>query len=113
MDPTRLLTQTCTITRVAMTGTDDAFGDPTEQTTTATYVCWLHQVGRGEQTANANTQTEMWSMYLDPAADGLVDGGDRATIDGVTYELDGPPWAAHNPRTGDITHLEVGLRRTR
>lgn len=112
MNVARLLTSTATVTGVADTGADDLFGDPTESTTTATFACWLHQEQRSEETANTDTQRERWTLYLDASAAGLVDGGDRVTVDDVVYEMDGPSWPALNPRTQVVTHVECTVRRT-
>lgn len=112
MNVDHLLTSSATITTVTDTGSADAFGDPTHVTTTTTFACWLSQSQRSESTANANTQQETWTLYLEAAA-ATVDGYDRVTVDGVTYELDGPPWPARNPRTRLISHVECTLRRSR
>lgn len=39
-------------------------------------------------------------------------GRDRITIDGATYELQGPPWSATNPLMGGAaSFVQVGARR--
>lgn len=112
MNATHLLTSTCTVDVVTYTGPDDGFGDPTIVTTTRTLACWLSQRQRSEVTGNADTQQETWDLYLEPAA-ADIDGLGRVTVDGIVYELDGPPWPALNPRTRQITHVEATVRRTR
>lgn len=112
MNVAHLLTSTATVTVVADTGSPDAFGDPTPTTSTQTFACWLSQTQRSEATANADVQHETWVLYLEVAAAG-VEGFDRVTVDGITYELDGPPWPARNPRTRLVTHVECTLRRSR
>lgn len=112
MNVARLLTSTALVTLVKATGAVDGFGDPTNATTTKSFKCWLSQQQRSELTANENTQQETWALYLEPAALDVT-GFDRVTVDGITYEFEGPPWPARNPRTGQLTHLECTVRRTR
>lgn len=110
MDPTRLMTQQATITHVADVATGaDEYNNPTYPTSTATVRCWLHQTQRSERTAEADTQIETWRLYLPPGTS--VDGPDKVAVDGVTYELDGPPWPAFNPRLHRVTHIECTLRK--
>lgn len=110
MDVAHLLTQTATIVNVTQDGAADDMGDPTDVETTSTARCWLWQNTRHENTANQDSQFEEWSLALD--SDATVDGSSRVTVDGVTYQLYGPPWRAHNPRTGLFTHIEATVRRT-
>lgn len=114
MRPERLFPSTITVHHVTQDGPLDEMGDPTEETTTTTLVrggsVW--QVQRSDETGNTDVQSDEWKGALRPALDGLVDGGDRLEVDGSTFELEGPPWPARNPRTGRIEFLEVTLRRT-
>lgn len=112
MNPSTLLTSTATVDLVEPTGPVDGFGDPTEVITSKSFKCWLSQTSRSEDTANANSQQELWDLFLEPAAV-AVDGWDRVTVDGKAFELDGPPWPALNPRTQTVTHLECKVRRSR
>lgn len=82
------------------------YGEPT------TWKGWFEQDQRGEDTANTDQQVERWRLYLVPAAAGQVSGSARATVQGDTYELIGPPWAATHPRTGQVTHVEATMRLT-
>lgn len=116
MNPLRLLPLTATVAQVDQTGPPDAFGDPTEVTTIATFRCWIWR-GQAESavtesTANENVQSDQYRIALEPAAAGEIDGHDRVTVDGLTYEVDGPTWPALNPRTNQITHVEGIIRRT-
>jgi hypothetical protein len=108
----RLLNLTASVTRVVRDGTEDAFGDPTETTLTATYRCWLAQAGADEATVNQDVQREDFALYLEAGASGGIDGTDRVTVGGVEYEVVGPPWSAINPRTGQTTHVVATIRRT-
>lgn len=103
------MTLAATVTVVAETGAEDEYGNPTEQTTTTATTCWLHQTQRSEGTVDANTQDETWQLYLPPTV--TIDGGDRITVQGVIYELIGPPWRAFNPRLETTTHIEATVRR--
>lgn len=106
---TRLMTKTATITRVTQDGAADGYGDPTEQTTTASAACWLHQTQRSEDTRDANRQAQTWDAYFAPGT--VLDGSDRVTVDGIAYEVEGPPWKADNPRTGAEEFVAATLRR--
>lgn len=111
MDPTHLMTQTATLTRVEDSVTEeDEYGNPVEVSSSVTVRCWLHQTNRSEDTVNADLQSETWTIYLPPNAD--VEGSDQITVEGADYSFDGPPWLARNPRTGIASHIEGRLRRT-
>lgn len=112
MNVNHLLTSTATVDFVSSTGPVDEFGDPTEVVTTVSFRAWLSQTSRSDETANANSQIQRLAIYLDASAANVA-GFDRVTVDGVLYELDGPPWPALNPRTRQITHVEcTGSRST-
>ena len=113
MNVEHLLTSTAVVTfTTADPDVLDDFGDPTTTTTSRSFRCWLSQIHRAEATSNQDVQQETWVLYLDAtAAD--VDGFDRVTVDGKTYDVAGPPWPAINPRTRQLTHVECTVRRTR
>lgn len=108
MDPTPLMTQTATITPQAGT---DAYGDPLPAGTPFDVACWLFQTRRDEKRTivGEDMQAETWTLYLPPGT--TVDGNDNVAVDGVTYEVVGPPWPAFNPRSRKVTHIEATLRR--
>lgn len=112
MRTTRLLRLVGTVTPSDPGETVDTFGDPVVEDGDPIIVrCWLEQTVRVEDTANRDQQAETYTLYLEAAAASTVDGSSRITIDGFTYELDGPPWAATNPRTGRVSHLVATGRR--
>lgn len=110
-NPEHLMVLTGELTRVTQDGAPDEYGDPTEQTTTETVACWLAPVqrrgisGGTEQTALDNTQSDEAALWLPAGTDPT--GLDRIAIDDVTWELIGPPLAAMNPRTGQVSHIEA------
>lgn len=105
-----LLTLSVTVTHVAHSGAADAYGNPTESTSSSVYLGELQQIRRDEQTRDANIQGETWLLILEP--DAVIDGGDRVTVNSLTYELDGPPWHARDPQTDEYSHWEATVRRT-
>lgn len=109
MDPTRLMTQECTIAHLTPNGADEYGLAPTSDVANTTAKCWLHQTMRTEKTVEADTQIETWQLYLPPGT--TVDGSDHVTVDGDTFELIGPPWSAFNPRLQRVTHIECTLRK--
>lgn len=103
------LVMTGTLTRVT-DGDPDAYNVPTEETTTATVRCWLTQANAGESTRDANQQSEDVIVYL-PAGT-VVTGRDRITINGATFEFQGPPWSAVNPLAGGaVAFVQADARR--
>ena len=104
-----LLVLTGTLTRTT-DGEPDDYNVPTEETTTTAVRCWLTQANAGESTRDTNQQTEDMVVYLPAGTE--VAGRDRLTIDGATYELQGPPWSASNPLMGGAAaFVQVGARR--
>lgn len=108
--PTHLLNMTATITTVAHTGAEDGYGVPAEVTTTSAVRCWIHQTRRADDAGPVATQDQTWEAYF-PAGT-VFGGGDRVTVNGSAYEVDGPPWEATNPRTGRDVMVVATLRRT-
>lgn len=104
-----LLNLPCTITRRTQNGAADGYGNPTETTTVTTTVCELQQQFAGEDVTDSNVQSSDFLLVL-PAGTG-IDGGDKVTIDGSDYEVDGPPWSARNPRTGVVSHVQCRVVR--
>lgn len=109
------LTLPCTITHVEDDGDPDAYGNPTETTTTTESTCWLHQTYRDDSEATTartnhgttNVSTERFTAYFLPTVD--LDRNDRVTVDGTEYQVVGPPWRAFNPRTRRYEHIEATL----
>lgn len=114
MRPARLFPSTITVHHVTQDGPADEMGDPTEETTTTTVQrgAFVWQVQRSDETGNTDVQSDEWRGALRRTLAGLVDGGDRIEVEGSTFEVEGPPWPARNPRTNRIEFLEVTLRRT-
>ncbi len=113
MNVDRLLRLPVVIVRTSSTGTADAFGDPTEQTTELTVRGWIWQDNRTDvDTANRSLAAEEWTFALDASAAGNVAARDRLRVNGATYEVDGPPWTATNPRTGRVEYVQGTARRT-
>lgn len=110
MNVDRLLVRTATITRVAMSGTADVFGDPTESTTATTASCYIEQKQAADTTAGQSVGSEEW-LCVFPAGT-AIDQNDRVVVDGVTYQVYGPPWSVANPRLATAGQVEVTLRRT-
>jgi len=71
--------------------------------------CWLHQTQASEDTRGGRFGEERWSVYL--PADTALDIDDRVSVDGVVYEVAGPPWSAVNPRTGIVEFVQASLRK--
>jgi hypothetical protein len=68
----------------------------------------LQQRSREEE-ESAISRTN-WVLFL--PGDTPIDTNDVVKIDNEEFEVIGDPWHAFNPRTGQIEHVEVSLRRT-
>lgn len=70
---------------------------------------WIEQSLRDESRDANNVRSESWRLFA-PASVAL-DAGAKVEVDGVEYEVDGPPWRATNPRQQTVSHIEATLRR--
>jgi hypothetical protein len=107
--PDEYMTQPCTITHVDHDGAEDRYGDPTETTTTTEALGWLTQPTRDDDTDRTNQQRELWVGYF-PAGT-VLDGSDRVTVAGETFEVRGPPSRPFNPLTNSVAYVEATLIR--
>lgn len=120
MDPTRLFTLTATITHVDPDAADpDEYGNPGVVETETTTDCEIQQAVRNEDTVDSGQQSEDWVLFLAPIGEDEggylieveLEGSDRVEVNGISYEVIGPPWQVRNPRTGVVTHIEARVRR--
>lgn len=113
MDVLRLLNLSVVVTHVTVDDDDrDEFGNPTETTTETTYRGYHWQGTTSERTGGAEVFTEKQTLVLEPSAAGAVDNGDRVTIEGVPYVVDGDPWEARNARTTAIEYVTMPVARS-
>ncbi|MDP2710791.1 MAG: hypothetical protein Q8O56_06195 [Solirubrobacteraceae bacterium] len=105
-----ILTRPCAITRRSSTVDVDEYGDEIATTTTAVTVCELQQRERTEVEDRGEIGRSEWLLVL-PAGT-PIDLGSTVTIDDRAFEVSGEPWHVRNPRTGQLSHVEVTLVRT-
>lgn len=111
MDPTHLCTLPATIVNRTPGPGVDGFGTPTmTDADPITTTIELQQQRREENTDRGEVGTAVWLAIIRP--DVTITEFARVHAGGYTYEVDGPPWAARNPRTGTVTHIEATLKRT-
>lgn len=111
------MTIPCTIsTRTQDDDSVDEYGNPTEDETTVSTLCWHHQgTGRAgtrysdEETGLAVMESDEETFYWPPGT--AVRSTSAVTVDGVTFEMDGPPWEAKHPRTGQVEYVMGTARR--
>lgn len=103
-----LLTKTATIEHRS-DGPPDAYGTPTDAYTTIDVLCEFQQRSRNESVGMAEVGVEQWLLVLPPGTQ--LTTFDRVTIDGLPYEVDGPPWAVRHPITGEPSHVEATVKR--
>lgn len=109
MTVSTLLSRTGTLVTVTETGPEDIYGNATEAETETTVRYELQQQQRSESNDPNAWQVGVWRLFL-PAGTSVV-GVDRFIDDeGVEYEFHGPPWAVHNPRAGNKSHVEATVR---
>lgn len=108
MPASHLMTQTATLHHVTETGTDE-YNDATTSETTTSSPCLMQQTVRTEATTSGLVTSEVLVLFLPADAD--VDALSKVTVDGLTYELDGPPSKPFNPLAGAVGHLECTVRR--
>lgn len=115
MDPTRLMTMPATITPRVADGRDElndvvlAEGDPIVLPGGPGNGVWIEQNLRDETRDANNVRSESWRLFALPSL--VLDAGAKVEVDGVEYEVDGPPWRATNPRLRTVSHIEATLRR--
>lgn len=87
-------------------GAVDDYGSPVPGwTSRGTVRGFVQPVAADEVMAGADTQRASFRAFLPADAD--VSGLDRVVVDGVTYEVLGPPLPHRTPR--GVHHLEVTL----
>lgn len=71
--------------------------------------CWLEQrtADRTEIVAGAAAEASGWVLLCAPDVDIVAE--DQVLVEGVEYEVSGPPWVAYTPRGPH--HIEARLRR--
>jgi hypothetical protein len=112
-----MLTQTCTITHTAASGTTDGEGQwvPGAQTVTS-HRCRLEQVeaskgrtsgAQGETFSRGTDQVaSIWRLFLLP--DASIEASDLVTVGSDNFEVDGRPAVGRSPRGPH--HIEARLR---
>lgn len=102
------MTQTAMLSHVTDSGSPDPYGNPTEVVTTVVSKCYVSFLPGSEVEGDA-VQVQTPVLFLPP--DAAIDGGDRVSVDGVTYEVDGVPAVHFNPRLRRTTHVQANLKR--
>lgn len=105
---TNLFKRSVTIQHHTESGNLDAYGSDISSVEEITVMGELQQHSRDE--AEGTISQTNWMLFL--PAKTPIDTNDVVFIEGQTYEVIGDPWQAKNPRTGEIAHVEVSLRRT-
>lgn len=122
MDAGRLLNQTILVEVVTQDGPPDGMGDPTEVSTWSAFPGYVWQTSSSEIGGGGVVVTDQREVVLHKSADGtlaaggrIVEGGtlvDDLPVGGTTYEVEGDPWNATNPRTTKVEFVHARLRRS-
>jgi hypothetical protein len=109
----RLLNLDAIIVTVTDSGTPDAYGDPTTETTTTEAKCWItrrgNQAASAEEVGGADWQIDTLAIYF-PAGTAVA-GRDQVTVRDVTYDVLGPPHTHIDPRSGNEQYMSAAIRR--
>jgi hypothetical protein len=110
MSLSALLKQPLSVQHFAPTGAHDDYGNEivAQVGSPTTVNGYLEQTEEREITLNRETYITDWLAIL-PAGT-VIDGNDRITFGGATYEVIGPPDRKWNPRLGAESHVEAHLR---
>jgi hypothetical protein len=100
----RLLVTPCTITD-RVRGTDDEWNNPTWDETTRDTVCHVNELATSEDVA-PDARTEGRAVIFLAAGDTITKDA-SITVDGRTWQVDGPVVQRRRGTTGDVHHLEV------
>lgn len=109
MNATGLFNQDVTIVSRALS-TRDKYGDQEFSETSTTVRGYVEQRQRSEQGADDAVERTEWLLMV--PADTSIDADARVEVDGVQFEVVGPPWPVRNPRTRVTSHLEATLVAT-
>lgn len=114
-DPVPLMTQPAILTRRLLddTSSTDDYGNPIPTEVTEAALCHKQPSGRadehGEKAGLADVQSETETVFFPP--DTPVDGLDAITVDGVQYELVGPPSRWFHPRRQRYLYVQATVKR--
>jgi hypothetical protein len=90
-------------------GPADGYGDPGWLENPVDGVCYAEQA-KATEPGDPHYQAEDWRIVVAPEV--TVDGLDAVEIDGLRFEIVGPPWRAVDPRSDTVHHVELAARRT-
>ena len=91
-----LLSQTSTVKKY--TYSEDSLGNQVRVLlpTSTDYPCRLEQTDSQEITLGQQTEISNWRIFWPPEA--IVDSEDEVVVEGVTFDVLGPPAIEHTPR---------------
>jgi hypothetical protein len=113
----QLLNRACTITHRTAGEGEDTYGNEIPDSQEIETVCEVQEskrslAGRTSEPAAEGENSDADWMGIFPAGTPLGTA-DTVLVDGIgRLEVVGEPWAARNPRTQIMSHIEVPLRRT-
>lgn len=91
------------------TTVDDGYGNQTPSGAAEVLtVCEIQQRTRLEAGGQGELSDTGWLIVLPASVNART--SDIVVADGVRYELVGDPWAARNPRTRSVSHVEASAR---
>lgn len=109
MTLTQLLNRRAWVLRRSDSGAEDDYGNPIPSEERTEVVCEVQQRRADEVTEGEVSDAEWLGVF--PAGTAF-DTGDAIEVEGLgTFEVDGAPWPARNPRTQTESHVEATLKR--
>ncbi len=113
----QLLNRPCAVLHRTLSEEEDEFGNQKSATQEIETVCEVQEskrslAGRSSEPASEGETSDAEWLGIFPAGT-LLGTADTVRVDGIgELEVVGEPWAARNPRTQVVSHVEAPLRRT-
>jgi hypothetical protein len=102
-----MINRPCTVIENATAEARDEYNNPIKDPTSRDSVCELQQRSRGEVADESDISSTTWVAFFLPGES--LDRVSQIEVDGQIFEFDGDPWAARNPITQEISHIEATL----
>jgi head-tail adaptor len=108
MSLTKLLNQPLELHKNS-TATTDEYGNQVDTDfTVSTIYGFLQQKDSVETLNDRDTVVSSWECWL-PAGTN-INAFDRIVFNAQTFEVDGAPWSAYNPRVQSVSHIVCKLK---
>ena len=87
---------------------EDEYGNPTYTPSQIQTKCYYEQQAHQEVMDPPGEIEQQQVLFMVPA-DVPINGWSAVTIEGVSFDVKGPPWVVRNPRSNRVSHVEASL----